>query len=314
VNLVVFAYGAGLLATVNPCGFAMLPAFLGFYIGGDTEAETLSPYNRAAQGVRVGAAVSAGFGAVFTIVGLAVTAGLRQLLSVVPWVAVVLGVAFTIMGAAMIGGRHIGLAAAQRVQVDTHQRSYSRMVAFGAAYAFASLSCTLAVLLSVIAQALATDNLAQLVAVFAAYAAGAATLLMALALSAAFAKQGLTAKVRGILPIATRLGGAVLALSGLYLIAYWLPSLLGSDARNPLAAPVEAASSTISVWLSDNTGLAAFVGAALVVSAATTTATRRLRRRDRHDTPEPSTAAIDVDCCTPPLMATSPTTRPEDPT
>jgi hypothetical protein len=73
------------------------------------------------------------------------------------------------------------------------------MVAFGAAYAFASLSCTLAVLLSVIAQALATDNLAQLVAVFAAYAAGAATLLMALALSAAFAKQGLTAKVRGVL-------------------------------------------------------------------------------------------------------------------
>lgn len=314
MNLVVFAYGAGLVATVNPCGFAMLPAFLGFYIGGDPEAETLSPYERAAQGVRVGAAVSAGFGAVFTIVGLAVTAGLRQLLSVVPWVAEVLGAAFTIMGFALIGGRHIGLAAAQRLQIDTHQRSYPRMVAFGAAYAVASLSCTLAVLLSVIAQALATDNPAHLVAVFAAYTAGAATLLMALALSVAFAKQTLMAKVRGILPIATRLGGGVLAFSGLYLIVYWLPSLVGSDAPNPLAAPVEAASSTISAWLSSNTGLAAFVGAALVAGAGTATATRRLRRRDRHDTTELPAAAIEADCCAPPVMATSPTTRPEDPT
>src|SRR6266498_2748861 len=27
------AFTAGLLATVNPCGFAMLPAFLSFYVG-----------------------------------------------------------------------------------------------------------------------------------------------------------------------------------------------------------------------------------------------------------------------------------------
>jgi len=313
VNLVVFAYGAGLLATVNPCGFAMLPAFLGFYIGADdTGGETLPVGRRAVQGVRVGAAVSAGFGAVFTIVGLAVTAGLRQLLTVVPWVAVALGIAFTILGAAMIAGRHIGLAAAQRVRVDTQHRSYPKMVAFGAAYAFASLSCTLAVLLSVIAQALATANLAQLVAVFAAYAAGAATLLMALALSAAFAKQGLTAKVSRVLPIATRLGGAVLALSGLYLIAYWLPSLLGSDARNPFAAPVEAASSTLSTWLSVNTSLAAVVGAVVALGAAITAATSRLRWREHNDTPEPPAGTTSVDCCTPTLITTPPTTRPED--
>lgn len=26
----IFAFGAGVLATVNPCGFAMLPAFFGY--------------------------------------------------------------------------------------------------------------------------------------------------------------------------------------------------------------------------------------------------------------------------------------------
>ena len=31
---VTLAFGAGLLATVNPCGFALLPGFLSFYLGG----------------------------------------------------------------------------------------------------------------------------------------------------------------------------------------------------------------------------------------------------------------------------------------
>lgn len=28
-----FAFGAGLLSPVNPCGFAMPPAFVGYYMG-----------------------------------------------------------------------------------------------------------------------------------------------------------------------------------------------------------------------------------------------------------------------------------------
>lgn len=65
------------------------------------------------------------------------------------------------------------------------RRGPAGMLAFGAAYAIASLSCTLAVLLAVIAQALAASSLTTLVAVFAAYAAGASTVLVLLALSTA---------------------------------------------------------------------------------------------------------------------------------
>ena len=28
-----YAFGAGMVSTVNPCGFAMLPAYLGLYLG-----------------------------------------------------------------------------------------------------------------------------------------------------------------------------------------------------------------------------------------------------------------------------------------
>ena len=34
-GLVAFAFGAGMLSTVNPCGFALLPAFLAYNLGSD---------------------------------------------------------------------------------------------------------------------------------------------------------------------------------------------------------------------------------------------------------------------------------------
>ena len=53
----------GMAATVNPCGFAMLPAYLSFFLGleGD-DAE--APQATLGQAVRVALAVSLGFLAV----------------------------------------------------------------------------------------------------------------------------------------------------------------------------------------------------------------------------------------------------------
>ncbi|MDP9394233.1 MAG: hypothetical protein M3Q27_08240 [Actinomycetota bacterium] len=97
-------------------------------------------------------------------------------------------------------------------------------MAFGAAYA---LSCTVAVLLAVVGQALAAADVVAVLAVFAAYAAGAASVLVLLTVSAALASGALARVVRRALPFAGRVSGAVLVLSGLYLIAYWVPQLAG---------------------------------------------------------------------------------------
>src|SRR5262249_51802403 len=34
-----YAFGAGMLAAVNPCGFALLPAYIGLYLGTNTQRE-----------------------------------------------------------------------------------------------------------------------------------------------------------------------------------------------------------------------------------------------------------------------------------
>lgn len=287
-----FAFGAGLLATVNPCGFALLPAFLSFYLGDKDDAETRSVAGRVAQGFAVGGAVSTGFAGVFIAAGLLVSAGLRPLLRLVPWAAFVIGVVLIGVGVALLAGRHVGLTVTSPVRQD-ERRSYARVVTFGGAYALASLSCTLAVFLAVVGQALAAANPIRLLGIFLAYGAGAATVLTALTVSASFAKGALHRAVRRLLPLAGRLGGAFLVLSGLYLVAYWLPAIRhpGSPGRSPVAGLTDRLSATLTTFISDNRG--AFVALAIILAATALSLLgwTRLRPADG-EAPSP-----DPDCC-----------------
>lgn len=226
-TVVTLAFGAGLLATVNPCGFALLPGFLSLYLGGsEDEAAPTDTLSRARQGFAVGLVLSGAFSAVFVLTGLVVSAGLRSVVTAVPWVAYTIGLVLIALGGLMLAGRRVSLLSASRLQPGIEQRTgYARVAAFGVAYALASLSCTLAVFLVVVSQALTVSGVVQTLAVFAAYAAGAASVLLALSVSAALAKGGLARAVRRLAPFANRLSGALLLLSGLYLTAYWLPAL-----------------------------------------------------------------------------------------
>ena len=65
-----FALAAGMASAVNPCGFAMLPAYLGLYLGADLkEGEQLNPAKNVGRALLVGGAVSAGFILLFGVVG-----------------------------------------------------------------------------------------------------------------------------------------------------------------------------------------------------------------------------------------------------
>lgn len=269
---VTLAFGAGLLATVNPCGFALLPGFLSFYLGADdtghAPAGTLA---RARQGFSVGLVLSGAFSAVFIITGLVVTAGLRQVLNALPWVAFAIGVLLLALGLAMLAGRRISLLSAARWRPGVEQRSgYSRVAAFGVAYALASLSCTLAVFLVVVGQALTVSGVAQTLAVFGAYAAGSASVLLALSVSAALAKGALARAVRRLAPVVNRLAGGLLVASGLYLIAYWLPAL-GAGAPGSggaVARRSEQISSALGDFFAQHTGLFAAALVALLAFGA----------------------------------------------
>lgn len=80
--LLALAFGAGMLAPVNPCGFAVLPAYLAYAV--DTTADRSNGHrgtlSRLAGGVRAGSALTAGFAGTLTIIGVLLALGLRSLI------------------------------------------------------------------------------------------------------------------------------------------------------------------------------------------------------------------------------------------
>lgn len=291
-----FAFAAGALSTVNPCGFALLPGFLAYYIGQETGSASPSLLSRVYRGIRVGAALSAGYAVVFTIAGLLLAAGLRLLIGFVPWVVVVVGVGLVLLGVVLMTGRTVGLQFGTGA-VGGRRSGVAGVVAYGAAYAVASLSCTLAVLLAVVAQALAAADAVAVISVFAAYAAGAASVLILLAVSAALASGALARAVRRTLPFVGRISGAVLVLSGAYLIAYWVPQLTGSRGDTALSRGGGMVAGTLTQWLEGRTSLVAAAAAILLLAAAVTAGWRAARRRTSE--PREADAADSEDGCAP---------------
>lgn len=296
-SAVAFAFAAGALSTVNPCGFAVLPAFLAYYLGQQADAGPLPMATRVARGVVAGAAVSAGFAAVFTVAGLLLAAGLRLIIGAVPWIAVAVGVGLIALGLMLLAGRKIGLAVNAN-GLAGRNRGVRGLVLFGAAYALASLSCTVAVLLAVVGKALAAADLLAVVAVFAAYSLGAASVLVLLTVSAAVASGGMARVVRRALPYVGRVSGAFLVLSGAYLLAYWLPQLAGQRDGTALSRGGGAVAGGVTEWLQGRTTLVAAAAAAVVLLAVGVAAVRGRRSRPRTD--------ADADCCPPANSAAEP--------
>lgn len=280
-----FAFGAGLLSTVNPCGFALLPAFLAFSLGERDDTIGARGVDRLGQGFALGLSISAGFAGVFLVAGLLLSEGLRTILTALPWTAVAIGVALASVGLVTLTGRHVALTVPVRVDRG-RQGSRYRAVLFGAAYAVASLSCTVAVFLAVVAQALAASSAVRVVGVFAAYAAGATTILVALTVSTALARGAVVRWVRGLLPLVSRVGGIMLLVSGVYLVAYWLPQALhpGSLAPESVAAIPQRISADLTTFVSGREGMFAGIAALLLVSGIAT-AVLRMRHRDDEERP-----------------------------
>jgi cytochrome c-type biogenesis protein len=272
----------------------MLPAFLSFYLGAsDPDRAQVTPGGRVGHGLAVGLAVSAGFAGVFVAAALLAAAGLGVLVRLVPWAAVGIGLALVGLGGWLLAGRRLGLTVPSRLHPEAG-RSYRRIVAFGGAYALASLSCTLAVLLALIGQALATASPLRLAGVLAGYVVGAAAVLMAVSVSVAVGERALVGLLRRLLPFVGRLGGGLLVVSGAYLVIYWAPTLAhrGEPAAPPALVRIGTALSArlTSVLLAGQSVVAVLTGA-LVVGGIAWAVRQLVSRRHAGSQPPPGGGA-----------------------
>ncbi len=220
------AFTAGLVATVNPCGFAMLPAYLSYFMGlEDADAPTVTA--AISRAVRVGAVVSAGFLVVFGLAGILLTAGIRTVITAMPWAAVVVGIGVTILGIALLSGFELRVPMPRFVG-RSRRDSTSGVFVFGISYAIASLSCTLPVFLSVVTSTVPRLGFSAGVATFIAYGVGMSTLLLVVTVALAFGKHAMLGWLRRSGRWVNRMAGVVLIVAGVYIVTFWVVELRGS--------------------------------------------------------------------------------------
>ena len=263
------AFSAGMVATLNPCGFAMLPAYLSYFIGIKDGDRSRAAAMRGA--LAVGGVVSAGFLLVFGVAGIIITAVSRTVATTwIPWLALAVGVGIGLLGIAMLFGYEltVGLPKAQRAG---RGQGYGAVFGFGVSYAVASLSCTLPVFLTVVATQITQRSFVGGIVVFVAYAVGMASVLLGITVVMALGKQSLVTRLRSSARYINRVSGAILVAAGAWIVWFWATALssgagaLGASAQFQF---VENLSQTALNFIADNTLASALVLGAIVTGAA----------------------------------------------
>lgn len=225
---------AGMVATVNPCGFAMLPAYLALVVTGAGERTRTRLVARA---VVSSVMMTLGFVVVFGAFGLAFSAFASSVQRYLPIVTVLIGLALVVLGVLLLMGREMTLLLPKPAR-GAPNRHVGSMFGYGVAYAIASLSCTIGPFLAVAGSTLRGGELLEGVTAFLAYAAGMGLVVTVLALATALASDVVTRRARSLLPHVSRLGGALLVLVGLYVAYYGVYELRlflgGADPADPL--------------------------------------------------------------------------------
>ena len=223
-----FAYAVGAASAVNPCGFAMLPAYLGLYVGGgNQDDDRRNPVRLVSRAVMVGLSVSLGFVALFGAVGLILGLGSQAVVvAALPYVGLAIGVLLVGAGAYMASGGKIYTSLAQRAASrigDPSQLNIPGYVLFGVSYGLASLSCTLPLFLAVLGVGAGlSSGFLDTVGQFVLYAAGMGSVIMALTLGMAVARSVLIRWMRAALPYVGVVGAWLMVVAGTYIVFYWL--------------------------------------------------------------------------------------------
>jgi cytochrome c-type biogenesis protein len=293
-----FYLALGMVATVNPCGFAMLPAYLSYFLG--TEPPTaMAPSDQArppagsavdaaaiTRAIGVALAVSAGFLAVFATVGLVVELTSLPVYEYMPWVSVVVGLVLVGLGIAMIAGVTpvLGLPKLDR---GGQTRTIGSMVVFGVSYAVASIGCALPTFLAAVAGTIDRESVVDGLMVFAAYAAGMAVVLMALTVTLALARTSVLRVLRAAQPYVGSVAGVLVTLAGLYVVYYAALELRTYRTRAGGRVPSSALTDLVSGWSYDVTDWVRETGSVrislvlVLLLAAVTFGLHALRSRHR---------------------------------
>jgi cytochrome c biogenesis protein CcdA len=268
------ALSAGVLAAVNPCGFAMLPAYVSLLITGESaSAAPLSLSARLRRALALTGAMTLGFAAFFGAFGLLAAPAADWLATRLPWLTIIIGLILAVLGVWLLAGKNLPSPVAKLATAPELRQRFWPMFSFGISFAIASLGCTIGPFLAVVIASFTTESPAAGAGLFIAYAAGMALIVGAVSVAVAAAQQSMIRWMRRAASLITRTAGALMIIAGAYVAWYgWYEIRVFSGAVT--SDPIIDTAADVQTWLAttvNNVGpasLAIFVLAFVAIAAA----------------------------------------------
>lgn len=218
-----FAFAAGMASAANPCGFSLLPAYIGLLLSkGTGDSPRLS--RRLGSAAIIGLAVTGGFVVLFAAVGLLVGAGGSAITNLFPIVGLSVGVVLIGVGVYRLGGGLLYTATPEQLSArlgagSTGPKGY---LLFGLTYGIASLSCTLPIFLAVLGGSLATANIGSTLAQMVLYGLGMGLVITMLTIAVALFRESMQRWMKQAMRWVEPIGTLFLFVAGMYIVYYWL--------------------------------------------------------------------------------------------
>lgn len=205
----IFAFMAGIFSLLSPCGYALLPGYISYYLG------TRQSFG---SGLSGGLICTLGIITIFTVVG-ALTSGLGTLLyPIIPLLDLVAGAVVTSMGIIILTG--IRLPYVSLPTRISKRKGLIGFYIFGIAYGSAGVGCSAPIFLSVLFYAMAKGLIDGMLA-FVTYAAGMGVPLVVTAVLVVGAKELVVRKIAKATLWLEKVSGILLVIVGLYLFYFY---------------------------------------------------------------------------------------------
>lgn len=222
-----YAVVAGMVASVNPCGFVLLPAYLGLYLS--DAPGTSAPRRPVGRAILVSVTVTASFVVLFGIFGILAGLAASAVTSSLPWIGLAVGGGLILLGGLLASGRgvdvSIGPRMAARLTTATRSRTMTGYAAYGAAYGLASLGCTLPVFLGVVGTSLQLHGVADAMGQFMLFGTGMGLVLGALTIGTVWFGEGVITRLQPLRQHVGWMSALLLWLAGAYVIYYWVTAI-----------------------------------------------------------------------------------------
>ncbi len=219
---------AGVLAAFNPCGFALLPAYITVIVTGSA-AEGVTKRQALRRAISFGSAMTLGFVTIFIGFGAlfaAANVGLQgDVLPYIAYVTLVLGVLLVILGIHMLRGGELNVPGL-KIKGAAPTRAFGSQIIYGMAFALASMSCTIGVYIPIITSSLNASNPLAAALPSVVYAIGMGTSVLIVSMVAAVAGSAGMARFRRHTPTFMKAAGGLMVIVGLYVVVYGLADVL----------------------------------------------------------------------------------------